>query len=691
VTREPGWKKTAGARETLGLLAKPASLSERLLNAILSISGCATLDEALEPLLAAALDVTRMDGGGVYWVQDDVAVLRYHRGLPEAFIREVSRMPLTLPVQTVLEQREPTEVADISPVMQELLHRHGIRHAFSLPLRAHGILFGFLNVGSTRAQAPARTDLQALWVLVKEVESLFFRLYSEKALRESEQRYRTLWESALDAIALYELYDPPREGRFIDVNDCACRMLGYSREEILALSPFDVVAENARTIIPRLLAKVWQAGRMLFEITLVAKDGRPVPVEANASLLHLDGQHLVLVVVRDITERRRAAEALRESEERFRAFMDNSPAIAWMKDEEGRYVYISEACEKRFGVPLDDCRGKTDFELWPQETAAEFRRNDQEVLRTGRTIKVVEGGLMPDGQRSYWWNFKFLLQDAAGRKFVGGIGVDITERKRMETLLQEANEHLEGQVQARTGELNRTVEQLRHAMEELKRRAGQLQKLTLEVVEAEDRERKRLAGFLHDDLQQTLAAAKFHLSILGGQLANNEPARENLGHIRQMLADAIQKSRNLSHELGPPVLYQGKLGDVFEWLGARMGSQHGLTVEVDIHNEADSNSEAVRSFLFRTAQEILFNVAKHAQVRHARLRLQRVRNALWLTISDKGRGFDPTSLARTSGLGLSTARERAELLGGHLTIKSTPGQGSIFFITVPDGSAGEGG
>jgi signal transduction histidine kinase len=89
-------------------------------------------------------------------------------------------------------------------------------------------------------------------------------------------------------------------------------------------------------------------------------------------------------------------------------------------------------------------------------------------------------------------------------------------------------------------------------------------------------------------------------------------------------------------------------------------------------------------FLYRAAQEILFNVIKHAEVSEAKLRLKRVRNQLRLTISDKGQGFDLGSLAHTAGFGLLRVRERAELLGGRMKIKSAMGKGSTFLIAVPD-------
>ena len=148
-------------------------------------------------------------------------------------------------------------------------------------------------------------------------------------------------------------------------------------------------------------------------------------------------------VAHDITERKRAEEALRESEDRFNAFMNNSPAIAWMKDEQGRHVYLSKTYENRFGVKLEDWRGKTDFDLWPREIAKEFRKNDREVLDTGRTAVVEEKTRGPDGGYTYWMTYKFPFQDASGNRYVGGIGVDITERKKAEEALVEAKARAE--------------------------------------------------------------------------------------------------------------------------------------------------------------------------------------------------------------------------------------------------------
>jgi PAS domain S-box-containing protein len=138
-----------------------------------------------------------------------------------------------------------------------------------------------------------------------------------------------------------------------------------------------------------------------------------------------------------LISRARTDETLLESEERFRLFMNNSPTIAWIKNEQGQYVYLSKTYEDQFSVRLEDWRGKTDAEVWPSEIAETYHRNDSNVLHAEHAIEALEETINADGNRRLWISCKFPFCDHAGSRFVGGIGLDITARKQVETELLE--------------------------------------------------------------------------------------------------------------------------------------------------------------------------------------------------------------------------------------------------------------
>jgi len=234
-------------------------------------------------------------------------------------------------------------------------------------------------------------------------------------------------------------------------------------------------------------------------------------------------------------------------------------------------------------------------------------------------------------------------------------------------------------------ELNATLEsKVVQRTAQLEQRASQLQKLTLELTQAEDRERKRIAAVLHEDLQQQIAGAKFHLNLAKNRARHDPSQQAVIDRVDEMLAQAIEKSRTLSHDLSPAVLHMNDLAEILAWLVREVREKHGLTVHLDIRCDVMLHSEALTMFLFRAAQEMLFNVVKHARVDRATIRVRRTRQLVCLSVCDQGHGFDPKELKETTGLGLLSIRERVELLGGRMRIKSAEGKGSKFHIIVPD-------
>jgi PAS domain S-box-containing protein len=147
----------------------------------------------------------------------------------------------------------------------------------------------------------------------------------------------------------------------------------------------------------------------------------------------------VAVRIWDAVEHAKTTVAWRSTEARFRAFLENSPTIAWLKDEEGRHVYISPTYEKRFGVRLEDRLGKTVFDVWPKEIAEQFTRVDRAMLAGNQPMEALESVPNPDGTISWWLNNRFSFRDASGHRYIGGIGMDVTDRKLAEEALRNSD------------------------------------------------------------------------------------------------------------------------------------------------------------------------------------------------------------------------------------------------------------
>jgi PAS domain S-box-containing protein len=358
--------------------------------------------------------------------------------------------------------------------------------------------------------------------------------------------------------------------------------------------------------------------------------------------------------LQDEVVRRVLAEGkLRKSSQMLEGFFQHTITPLAFMDRRFNFIRVNEAYARADGKSPEFFKGKNHFSLYPD---GGNRAAFEEVVQTGRSYRAhARPFTYPDkpGQVVYWDLQLTPLQN---------------DRGEVQYLV-----------------LNlRDVTGQQAALCELEQRARQLQKLTLELSQAEDRERRRMAEVLHDGLQQQLAAAKFHLGLLSSRTRSDAALQEIAGQLDRMLRDAIEQSRSLSHDLSPAVLYQSDLGESFEWLARQVQTKHGLTVHTEIHGRVDSQSESIKAFLFRTGQEILFNTVKHAKVQEARLRLQRRDEELWLTIADQGRGFDPHTLGRAAGFGLLSIRERVNLLGGRMKIRSVPDRGSVFLIVVPD-------
>ncbi|MFB6249909.1 MAG: CheR family methyltransferase [Salinibacter sp.] len=236
--------------------------------------------------------------------------------------------------------------------------------------------------------------------------------------------------------------------------------------------------------------------------------------------------------------------------------------------------------------------------------------------------------------------------------------VDITRRKRAEQKLRDAHDRLQS-------------------------RAEQVQSLSEALTSAEQRERERISQVLHDDLQQTIFAARMRIDHLRGQATLNADQDELADRAITLLDESVEKTRNLSSELNPPVGDQS-LRDALDWLAVQMDESYDLAVEVEADGSLKTTDKNLRFLLFRLVRELLFNVVKHAETDEARVEMIESERRLRVVVADEGAGFDPSRLDdQGGGLGLVSVRERIQMIGGEVDIASTPGEGTRVTIDVP--------
>lgn len=216
---------------------------------------------------------------------------------------------------------------------------------------------------------------------------------------------------------------------------------------------------------------------------------------------------------------------------------------------------------------------------------------------------------------------------------------------------------------------------------------AQVRELASALGQAEQRERRRVAQLLHDDVQQLLYSLQLDLKMLADEV--DPEWREQIQELERRALSAIAVTRSLSFELNDSVLEGDNLQDLFDWLVVVKQQRYGLQIESDLDEEIRIPDKPKRQMLVQVLRELLFNVVKHAGVREAELRGEVVDGNLRIDVIDRGNGFDPEAAAQTTsdpsaaGSGLSNVREQLRLFGGSLLIEPLPGGGTRCRVILP--------
>ena len=354
---------------------------------------------------------------------------------------------------------------------------------------------------------------------------------------------------------------------------------------------------------------------------------------------------------------RAAHQALREQEEQLREVFDHASDGIIVADVDGRYVRVNAAACRLLGYAEHEILGKTTLDLIEPEDISRLRRS-REVQDEGDThveewrLRRKDGSFVSVEVRAK------VLSD--GRRI--GLARDISEHKRLLASQQAMAEELEGMVQRRT---------------------EQLRQLGADLEAAEDRERRKVAHDLHDDLGQILAAARIWL---GSLLTHpDDTVKAMAGEAGALIDKANRATRSLAAQLAPAMLYELGLVPALEWLGQDMEHSFMLQVEIDDDGQPKPLSHNARSILYRATRELLINAAKHARTHAAAVKIRREGQSVVVRVSDAGVGFDATALTgdRPRGLGLLSVRERLSFIGGTVELNSVPGDGTVAVLRAP--------
>jgi PAS domain S-box-containing protein len=495
------------------------------------------------------------------------------------------------------------------------------------------------------------------------------RQRTEELRRESEERFRTIFENAGLGTSLVD-----RHGHPIKCNPAVQKMLGYSESELRNMAFTEFTHPDDIDLDWKLYSELVAGKRDRYEIDkrYVKKNGELMWGHLTVSLIKSrDGtpaEHTV-GMIEDITERKRSEELLRNSQERFRTIFENAGVGAALVDWEGHPVKCNPALQRMLGFTESELRNRVFTEFThPDDIDLDWELYSELVAGKRDKYEIEKRYIKKDGQ--VMWGQLTVSQakneDGTPAKHMVGMVIDITERKRAEMELRAAHG------------------QLTKELAERSRAEAEIVRLSERLITAQEEERTRIACELHDDLSQQIAGLGIVLSNIKRLVpADQRKAREQAERAYDKLLTIGEGIRHLSHELHPAIIEHSGLVSALASYCTEFESLTKVSATVQAEGRFDDLPANAQLGIYRIAQEALHNIWKHAGVREAGMCLARAGERVQLQISDRGVGFDPAQLTKEAGLGLISMRERARLLGGSFSVESSPGKGTTIIARIP--------
>jgi PAS domain S-box-containing protein len=470
------------------------------------------------------------------------------------------------------------------------------------------------------------------------------RKRAEDALRESEIRYRSLFDHMGDGVAIYEAVKGGEDFIFVDFNKAGARADNIEKESVIGKSVVEVFPGVKDFGLFDVFQRVWKTGRPAYHPIGKYKDERIEEWRDNFVYKLPSGE--LVAVYSDETARKQAEDALRRSEATIRALLNAPNELVMLLDRKGVFLEVNRATALRFNKSVDEIIGLTLSDLLEPEVAERRKRAVDKVVETAKPSQFED-----ERQGSWWDTVVYPVLDSEGRVArVAVVARDITERKQTEE---------------------------------------QVRRLSQEVIKAQEVERQRLAADLHDRLAQDLASLKVGLDTLYGDHPDNpNERRQKVTELSRLLEHTLMAVRDRSYDLHPPSLKEFGLANTVQHYCEEFAGKNSLKIDffsVGMDElELDFDTEIA---FYRLVQEGLTNIRKHADASQVIVRLSASFSHIMLHIEDNGKGFEVNNRLAAAlnerRMGIWSMEQRVAFLKGEMKIESDGMHGTKIFIKVP--------
>lgn len=486
---------------------------------------------------------------------------------------------------------------------------------------------------------------------MQEVEEKIERKRAEDALKESENRYRSIFENTGTATIIID-----ENKKIVLANKRFEQLAGLAIKEIEGKISWD------EFVHPDDLGKAAdlneKCGQFTGEATndcefrIMNRKGHVYHVLASIAWIPPTRKQVLSLL--DITLLKEAEKEKREASLYARSLIEASLDPLVTIDSDGRITDVNNATAAIIGLPRKHLIG-SDFSGY-------FTEPDK-----------AHDGYLEVFAKGFIRDFPLVIRHSSGK---------VTNVLYNASLYKNESGEIQG-VLANARDITERLE----AEREILKNNEMLRSITSELVMTEERERRRIAVDLHDHIAQTLAITKLKLDILLDQLQEDE-SKKPLEDIIVLINRAIEQTRSLMTDLSPSVLYELGLTEAMEWLREQMQDQHGLKIILKNDPKIQNIDNDLQVFLFRSTRELLWNIVKHARAKEVYIILQKLAGKISVTVKDNGVGFDMNRIdspsSQTGGFGLLSIRERLNHIGGIFEIETQKGQGTSIRLIVPE-------